>query len=176
MSAFRNYGIIAAFALMAPVCANAAMIGSSVNVDFYYPSLSSLYCTNGTATVGAGVEYGSSCSGFGGVSIDITNTQIVVDTGGIGWSGGSFNGFIMSILSGPIITSFGYDSGSMGVSGTSFTGTSVSLNFEGQDGGRAVFNIGTGPAQVPLPASALFLGPLLALLGFMGWRKRKAIA
>ena len=154
----------------------AALLGSTVDVDFYFPDSSSLYCSSGSAVVGAGVEYAAGCSGFSPVSIDITDTQVIVghsNTGG--FASGSFNGFVMSILSGPLISSLTYNAllSTLGSTGTSFTGTSMSFNFASQGFGTAVFDIGTGTSAVPVPAALPLLGSALGLMALAGRRKRK---
>lgn len=55
MSAISKYGFVAALAMLAPVSANAGLAGSEVDVNWYFPTSSSLYCSSGTATVGGGV-------------------------------------------------------------------------------------------------------------------------
>lgn len=154
---------------------HAALLGSTVDVDFYFPDISSLFCNSGSAVVGAGVEYAAGCSGFSPVSIDVTGTQVIVDSGGFGWSSGSFNGFVMSILSGPTITSLAYNLtlSTMGSTGISFTGTSMSFNFASQGSGTAVFDIGTGLSEVPIPAALPLLGSALGFMALAGRRKRK---
>lgn len=155
----------------------ASLIGSTVDVNWYFPTSASLHCGAGSALVGAGVEYPSGCGGFGPTSIDVTANQVVVDTGGAGWSGGAFNGFIMDLLSGPTILGLAYNAGlsSMGVTGTSFTGTSMSFNFAGQAGagGLAVFDVRT-VAAIPLPAGILLLLSSLGFLSIAARRRRAA--
>lgn len=90
------------------------------------------------------------------------------------WQPGAFNGFVMTVASGPAITSLSYDSGSMPITSYGFDSTTLSFNFAAQSGGVAVFNVGTGPAPVPLPASSLIFAPALAMLGLFGVRRRKA--
>ena len=89
---------------MCAFTAQAGLLGSTVNVDFFYPDTSTLFCSNGNAVVGGGVEYASSCSGFGPVAIDISDAGMTVGTGGVPWSTGSFNGFHLTVVSGPART------------------------------------------------------------------------
>jgi hypothetical protein len=146
--------------LAGAVPAQAGLIGSDVDVTFYFPDMATVFCSNGTATVGAGVEYPSSCSGFDPVSIDIGDNQIQVDTGGIGWSTGAFNGFLLSILSGPAITSATYGGGTMGVTDLEVDGGNLWVNFAGQSGGIALIDFET--EQVPEPGTLGFLAVGLA--------------
>lgn len=90
------------------------------------------------------------------------------------WQPGAFNGFVMTVASGPAITSLSYDSGSMPITSYGFDSTTLSFNFAAQSGGVAVFNVGTGPAPVPLPASSLIFATALAMFGLFGVRRRKA--
>ena len=169
--------LVSAFALSA-MCgtAHASLIGANVSVDFYFPDSSTVYCSSGSSIVGGGVEYPIGCSGFEPVSIDITATQIIVVNSCLcGFASGSFNGFVMSILSGPLITSLTYNAllSTLGSTGTSFTGTSMSFNFASQGNGTAVFDIGTGTSAVPVPAALPLLGSALGFMALAGRRKRK---
>src|SRR5262245_53213633 len=94
----RKLALLIGMALVsaAPLGANAGLLGATVNVDFYYPDQNTLYCSNGSAVVGAGVEYPGSCPGFDPVVIDISDGQITVDTGGNSWAGGTINGFLLT--------------------------------------------------------------------------------
>lgn len=139
----KRFAVLAG--LMSALAAQAGMLGSTVSVDFFYPDTSVLYCGNGSAVVGAGVEYPSSCSGFGPVKIDISDTQISVDTGGIGWADASFNGFHLTVLSGPAISSASYAGGTMGVTGLTLDSGSLWVNFAGQSGGEALINVSAVP-------------------------------
>lgn len=149
--------------------AQAGIVGATVNVDFYYPNTGSLYCSNGAAVVGGGVEYPASCSGFSPVSIDIGANSITVNTGGATWSGGAFNGFELDVLGGIDILSAFYSGGSMGVTGISIIDGDLWLNFAGQSGGIATFTFTDG--TVPEPAGIVLVA--LGLLGLAGTRRKQ---
>lgn len=162
----------------APFAANAALIGATVDVDFYFPDLSTLYCNSGSAVVGAGVEYAAGCSGFAPVSIDVTDTQIIVGHSNSSFSPGAFNGFLMSILSGPTIAgvTFNAAASTLGVTGIDLTGggSIIGLNFASQGTGTAVFDVSFGSiSAVPVPATIALLVPGLGMMAMVGRRRRK---
>ena len=59
------------FMSLVSISSYAALMGATVDVDFYFPDQSTFYCDNGNEIVGTGIEYPSSCGGFDEVSIDI---------------------------------------------------------------------------------------------------------
>lgn len=151
--------LVAVAGLMSAFAAQAGMLGSTVSVDFFFPDTSTLFCSNGSAVVGGGVEYPGSCSGFDPVVIDISDAGMTVDTGGPSWSDGAFNGFRLTVLSGPAISAASYLGGSMGVTSLTLDAGSLWVNFAGQSGGVAEFSL----SAVPEPETYAML--LLGLAG-----------
>ncbi|RCU52901.1 MULTISPECIES: PEP-CTERM sorting domain-containing protein [Corallincola] len=154
--------------------AHAGLMGATVGADFYYPNDTSLYCSNGTKTVDATVEYPTSCSGFSVVSIDVSDTQVIVGHSGNSFASGSFNGFVLSVLSDLSITSLMYDAAAstLGVTSYGFDASSAYFNFAGQLNGTAIFDINSSTnAAVPAPASIALIALVIAA---MGWHRKQA--
>lgn len=145
--------------LMSAFAAHAGLSGSTVNVDFFFPDTSTLYCSNGSAVVGGGVEYASGCSGFSAVSIDISDAGMTVTHSLSSWSPASFNGFHLTVLSGPAITAASYLGGSMNVTSLTVDPSGLWVNFAGQGTGDANFSI----TAVPEPETYALMS--LGLLG-----------
>lgn len=160
--------IAAIVGLTSAFAAQAGMLGSTVDLDWYYPDSSSLYCTNGAAVVGPAMEYPAGCSGFSPVSIDITDgTMTVINP--VGWAPGSFNGFNLGVLAGAPIGSAAYLGGSMSIVSLWVDGSGLWVNFAGMGGGTAEFAIST----IPEPASYALWGLGLLGLGAAMQRRRR---
>ena len=168
VSAIAVACLVALCLLAAPTAANAGLIGSTVEVAFYYPTPGNLFCSNGSAVVSAGVEYPSGCGGFWPVAIDIADATLSVDNS-LGWSPGAFNGFLLSVPSGPAIVGATYAGGTMGVTSLVVDSAGLWLNFDSQSGGIAYFDVSTN-AVPDAGSSLLLLG--MGLAGLRAWRKR----
>jgi hypothetical protein len=89
--------------------ANAQLTGSTVNVSCYFPNSLSLYDNGGNKVVSAAVEYpaGSFPIYNPAWAINVTDNQIVLnwtDPLPENFTFASFNGFILSVISGPVIS------------------------------------------------------------------------
>lgn len=157
--------------LVGPMSANASLIGADVNQSWYYPDTSSFYCDSGNATVGAGIEF-TDCGGYQPNSTDVTASQLIVTSSSLFSSGSGFNGFLLSIISGPAIVSASYAGGTMDVTSLLVDTSGLWVNFEGNSsGGVAYIDYFTASSNVvPAPATLALFG--LGLAG-LGWSRRK---
>ena len=160
--------------------AHAGLIGATVDVAAYYPTSSILYADGGTRTVSGAIEYpAGSFAGYNtSFRIDITDTQLILtnagNSTGLPFAGATFNGFILTVLSGPTLLSASVDSSSafspVGIS--SVGGNQLLLNYQGVTGPSqpvsSIININT----VPEPAT--WLTVLASGIGLLGARRRKA--
>jgi hypothetical protein len=158
--------------LLTPTVAQAGMLGATVDLTWYYPNSATVYCGSGSAIVGGGVEYPSGCSGFAAVSVDIADSQLTVVNSSGTWDASSFNGFRLSVLSGPEFASASYGGGTMDVFWMHVADGDLWLNFAGESAGTAYINFTTQDASnVPDPGSSLLM-LCIGLVGLRAWRKR----
>jgi len=162
--------------------AQAALLGATVDISARYPTAADVYQDAGTSTVSNAVEYPAGSLSIYNPSwqIDVTDTSIIItDMRNIGlpFSGGvAFNGFVLRVISGPVLTGASVDGASAFTPGdlSIIGGDTLEINFVGVSGPStgsvsSIIDISTtpavlrGPFVVPEPASAGLLG--CALLG-----------
>jgi len=139
--------------------AQADLIGATVNVSAYFPNTTSLYADGGNRVVSGALEYpvGSFASYNGFWAIDITDSQMLLE-----WTGfrpGTFqptlfNGFFLSIISGPAILTAVNDVSSVfsPISINVVGGNVLQLNYQGLRTpafSTSIIDITTGAAAVP---------------------------
>jgi hypothetical protein len=175
----------AAILLLISLSARAQLLGSTVDVTARYPDVGSIYTDGGVAIVGPDIEYpaGSFASYNASWQVDITGNQMLVtntDTG-FDFTDASFNGFVLTVLSGPTLLSAAVDpaSGFAPIDISLTGGNQLALNFAGVtsfSGGplTAVIDLGFATA-VPEAENALMLLAGLTLLGFRVARRGRGL-
>jgi hypothetical protein len=173
----------AAMLWLVALSAQAQLLGATVDVSARYPDLAHIYADAGVATVGADIEYPAGA--FAGYSasweIDITDNQLFITNTDFGFPFGEaeFNGFVLTVLSGPELLSAAVNpaSGFAPIDVSVFGGNELRLNFSGvgasNDDGplTAVIDIAFANA-IPEPETYAMLIAGCALLGFVARRRR----
>jgi PEP-CTERM motif len=154
--------------------AHAGLIGSTVDVKEFFPNLATMTSDDGTKTVSGAVEYPS-----GDLSIDITDTQILLTwpgPGSLGFTVGAFNGYEF-LFSGVSISGATVDGSSAFNPAVSIVGNNIFLNYQGVNTGTgpdtSIINVSTSASGVPEPGTLTLLGAGLLGLGFR-YKRRAA--
>lgn len=110
----RFVAAVLAIGLMALGAATteAGLIGSSVDLSVHFPDRETVFAAGGTKIVGDGVEYPALLNFDGGalrIDVDVTDTQLIITNAGedahFDATFGPFNGFVLTIVSGPALLS-----------------------------------------------------------------------
>jgi len=154
--------------------AHAGLLGSTIDISAFFPDASTLIQDGGTRTVSGAIEYpaGTFSSYSDAWQIDVTDSQVIITNTHFGFpfQPGSFNGFIMTILSGPTLTSAVADasSGFFPV-GLAIVGNQLQINFQGVTGNSnasplsSIIDVNTAASSVPEPSTWAMM-----LIGFAG--------
>lgn len=143
--------------------AQAGLIGATVDVSAYFPNTTSLYADGGNRVVSDALEYplGSFASYNQLWAVDITDSQMLIE-----WTAfrfgtfqpAIFNGFFLSIVSGPPILTAVNDVSSVfaPVSINIVGGNTLQLNYQGLSVpafSTSIIDITTDASAVPEPAT-----------------------
>jgi hypothetical protein len=156
--------------------AQAGLIGATVDVSAYFPNTTSLYADGGNKVVSDALEYpvGSFGSYNGFWAVDITDSQMLIE-----WTAfkfgpfqpAIFNGFFLSIVSGPPILTAVNDVSAVfaPVSINIVGGNVLQLNYQGLSVpafSTSIIDITTGASAVPEPAAwiPVFAGGVAGIL------------
>jgi hypothetical protein len=173
--ALRAALLAAALCSLSVDVVDAQLTGSTVNVSGYFPDSSTVFANPGDRIVSAAIEYPapSYVPYSASWQVDVTtNKLIITDTLGTGrpFAPASFNGFILSIVSGPSIVSATVDpsSGFAPASLTVESGNRVLANYQGVGGPPGMLSSIINLTVVPEPAT---IG--LVAIGLVGLATRR---
>jgi hypothetical protein len=177
-------GLVPVLSFIAP-SAEAALIGQTLEVNYYYPDLSSTYAEASFSPqsfiVAAGIETIGTVEGVTNLLTDFDDNQLIITFDTVlqapSWNTAAFNGLVFALRSGNNLqfasllindqtTVTGFND-----SRTSFTGQTLWLNWNGLsylDGQKIVLDLGFNNAPMPEPSTlALTLGGMVgvALVG-----------
>jgi hypothetical protein len=144
--------------------ARAGLLGSVVNVSAYFPNTSTIFEAGSNVTVSSAIEYpaDSFLNYDRFAQIDITDNQVIIENtlnGPAPFNGGLFNGFVLTIISGPTISSAVVDPGSQAnpVWIAVQNGNKLYVNFQGETVGAGASTI-IDINLVPEPSTTVLLG------------------
>ena len=159
-----------AAAVFITASAKAGLLGSVVNVSAYFPNTSTIFEAGSNVTVSSAIEYPADSflqyDRF--AQIDITDNQVIIKNTlnmPASFNSALFNGFVLTIISGPTISSAVVDPSSQAdpVWIAVVTGNKLYVNFEGETvaaGASTIIDI--NPIPEPSTMSLVGLGfPLL---------------
>lgn len=64
-----------------------SVYGAQVQLDYFFPTPTDVFCTGTTVTAGDGVEFGTNCTGVNVFEVDVTPTAVVITfTQGVTWT------------------------------------------------------------------------------------------
>jgi hypothetical protein len=152
--------------------AHAGLIGSTIDVRKYLPDLATLSADYGPKIVSGSVEYPSA----GSLSMDITDTQILIGwpgPGNLGFASTAFNGYEF-LFSGVTIAGATVNGSStfLGSPAINIVGNNIFVNYSGLQTGNgpttSIIDVTTAASGVPEPGTLTLLAAGLLVLGFHG--------
>jgi len=159
--------------LAACVCSAQAsgLDGATVDLAYYFPTSTSVYEENGTFTVPT-----ADTVFFGQVEANVTDDQLIITTlVSSFFTPASFNGVVMTVVSGPTITSAVLDGAStLNPAGISIVGgDEILVNFSGDTltpGAQTIVDINTSSS---VPDGGTTLGLLgMGFTGLLGLKRK----
>jgi hypothetical protein len=164
--------------LFTPVAADAGLTGDQVDVKVLFPDTATVFLDAGVTTVGPSVEYpvGSFTGYNDSASVDLTNDQIIF-AGGFGqFFPSAFNGFEITVLSGPLITNAVPDAAStFDPVSLSIMGNELFVNFQGVNAGvgTSIIDVTTAASTIPEPSTWAMMALGFGALSLAGYRSRR---
>ena len=156
----------------------ATLVGNSISAEYDFPDLGtplSVVYTPSTFTVGSGIETTLAISASQ-PTFDFSTDQLVITfVGGLGLNPGTFNGPVFTVLSGNPFPAIDTVSGIL-ASDVFETGGKLALNWQSlsfTDGSQIVVTFAADTLATPLPAALPLFASGGALLGFLGWRRKR---
>ena len=169
--------------LSAPA-AHAGLIGSTVNVGYYFADQQSEYCNLGDRVVGESVEYFDICAGLthSRIQLDIADDYLEVTLVGLAFSAVDFNGYFLTPVGGPSVVDAYYAGGTMGITSLLMDNGGLWINLAGQSPGpkgSSPFNsytarVGLVTSSVPEPGTVSLLAA--GLVGLLRFHRRNRTA
>jgi hypothetical protein len=156
--------------------AQASLLGNSIDVQYVWPSVGSVYQDLGTITATAIPQTVTFQPYF---NVTISDAMIVVDGSNYGGSySGSFNGEYLTDLSVPAFPDYVLDPSSVltgGIPSITIVGNVLEIDFHGLTfgpGEQLVLDF--NPSAVPEPSTLALLGLGLGGMIAIGWRHYRA--
>ena len=151
--------------------AQAGLNGAAIDVAAYYPTSTNIYDDPGNRVVSAAIEYpaGSYPTYNSSWQVDAADSTLTITntTSGFAFATATFNGFILRVISGPIIASASADASSdfLPTSVTVQGGNEILVNFSGVDHDNTLVSSVINFTTVPEPATVGMLVTGLSIVG-----------
>ena len=181
--AFALY-VLTALLVGATTAAQAGLLGATVQLRWLFPDTATVLDDDGSAVVGAGVEFPS--VNVNVFTLDVTDTQLILTEifplgpGVFNFASADFNGYELTILSGEVFASVTESAVTEFLAADiSFSGATLRVNYSEQifaQGWRSILDVTTRVVAVPEPSALALAGSFLGgglLLGRIARRRQK---